>query len=393
MNQKRFNWFDLMFSDDPAHRVMRHIVFWLLWWAYFTFTYDYYLQVGLQKIEFTSLSAVLLLETFLLIVVHMVPCYSFIYFLLPRFLVTRNYLFIVIGTVLLIVFLLVAGYFLHANLFSDLDPGYRNKLSSTGNTVWWISINSVLLTAVKIISAATVIALGKRWYLKLKEEGRILNEKFLTDLKLLRAQVRPELLFSSLDHIYKYANNKSPKAQELLLQFSDLLSYLLYECDEAMVDLERELMMMKAYMELGKMRFNGDLEIEVDIKGDKGKRSIAPLLLLPFIENGFRQCILASDQPWINLELSIDGNMLTMKMMNGVALDNAEPEGFPEEINSARKRLELLYPGDHELKMYTELEIYVTVLKITLVNRPGPVLTGSSEIVDLQELNVNYAYR
>jgi LytS/YehU family sensor histidine kinase len=282
---------------------------------------------------------------------------------------------------------------MHASLFPGLDPDYENKLSATGNTVWWISINSVLLTAVKIISAATVVALGKRWYLKLKEEGRILNEKFLTDLKLLRAQVRPELLFSSLDSIYRYAGNKSPKAQEQLLQFSDLLSYLLYECDESVVDLKGELMMMKTYMELGKTRFNGDMDMEVDIKGDIGKRTIAPLLLLPFIENGFRMCRHSADQPWMNVELSIDGTTLTMKIMNGVTLESIEQEYVPEEIARARKRLELLYPGNYELKMYTELEIYVTVLKITLVTRQAPELTGSPEITDLQELNVTYAYQ
>ena len=115
-----------------------------------------------------------------------------------------------------------------------IDQAYHNDLKST-NTIWWTSVNSVLLNAPKIIAAATAITLVKRWYLKQKEKERVEKEKLTTDLQLLKAQIRPGFLFSSLDHIYEYARIKSPNAHELLIKFSDLLSYLLYECDDARV--------------------------------------------------------------------------------------------------------------------------------------------------------------
>ena len=97
------------------------------------------------------------------------------------------------------------------------------------------------------------------------------KEKLITDLQLMKAQIRPGFLFSSLDQIYKYAKKKSPEAPELLLKFADLLSYLLYECDESKVPLEKELTMMKEYMSLEKARYGNRLEIETVIKGENRK--------------------------------------------------------------------------------------------------------------------------
>jgi sensor histidine kinase YesM len=354
------SWHNFIFSDKPGIRTRRHLIFWLLWWIYFAATYYYYIQVGLQKIDFGNLSSILILKTFFLIIVHILSCYAFIYFLLPRYLIKGKYLSLAAGIGLLIIFLVGAGYFVHAELFPFIDHTFNYNETRANSTLWWTSINSVLLTAPKIIAAAAAIKLVKRWYLKQKEKEKVEKEKLITDLQLLKAQVRPDLLFSSLDNIYTYAKSKSPEAQKLLLQFSDLLSYLLYECDDAKVPLEKELNMMKEYMTMEKIRFANNLEMEVDIKGRIGNKTIAPLLLLPFIENSFRQCNSLAEQSWINLELCIEDNILTMKLMNGVDIDKTEPATLSDEIINVQKRLQLLYPANHELKMYTEQEICMT---------------------------------
>src|SRR6187401_3459641 len=108
------------------------------------------------------------------------------------------------------------------------------------------------------------------------------------------------------------------------------------------------------------------MDMEIDIKGKTSSKTIAPLLLLPFIENGFRQCNTHAEQSWINLELSLDENMLTMKLMNGVDIDRPEPANVSDEIINVQKRLQHLYPANHELKMYKEQEICMTLLKINL---------------------------
>ena len=364
------NWHDFVFSEKPAHRIRRHFIFWLLWWIYFAATYYYYLQVGLQKIAFGNLSSILLVKSLSLILIHLAACYFFIYILLPRYLYTKKYFLLIAGTILLAAFLLTSGYFIHRYIFPLIDSAYHYNISSGNNTLWWTSINSGLLTAPKVIAAATAIKLIKRWYLKQKEKERLEKEKLITDLQLMKAQIRPGFLFSSLDQIYKSAKKNSPQAPELLLKLADLLSYLLYECDEPKVPLEKELSMMKEYMALEKARHGSRLELETVIKGEMKNKQIAPLLLLPFIENSFKHCSNQAEQPWINLVISIENETLLMKLINGVALEYKEHDNSTHEIINIEKRLLLLYPGRYELKRYVENEIYVVLLKINLSERP-----------------------
>jgi len=379
------NWHEFVFSEKPAHRIRRHLIFWLLWWTYFAVTYYYYLQVGLQKIVFGNMSSIMLVQSLLLIIIHLTACYFFIDILLPKYLITKKYLQLTAGIGIIVIFLLAAGYFVHSFLFPIIDPDYYSKISSN-NTLWWTNINSGLLNAPKVIAAAAAIKLIKRWYLKQKEKERIEKEKLITDLQLMKAQIRPGFLFSSLDQIYEAAQKQSPKAPGLLLKLADLLSYLLYECDESKVPLEKELNMMKEYMTLEKARYGDKLELEIVIKGDTTNQKIAPLLLLPFIENSFKHCSKQTEQPWINLEISIDNEILSMKLLNGVAV--ADPDTSLHEIKNIEKRLLVLYPGKHELKKYIENEIYFVLLKIDL----SETKEMRTNLVNGLELKKDYAF-
>ena len=382
------SWHEFIFSERPSHRTRRHIVFWLLWWTYFAITYHYYLQVGLQKIVLGDLSLMLLVKSLFLVLLHMAACYFFIFTLLPRYLIAKKYLLAIAGICLTIIFLISGGYFVHNFLFPVIDPAHYSRISSN-NTLWWTNINSGLLSAPKVIAAATAIKLIKRWYLKQKEKERIEQEKMVTDLQLMKAQIRPGFLFSSLDQIHQAAQTDSPKAPELLLKLSDLLSYLLYECEEAKVPLEKEINMMKEYMTLEKERYGSKLELEIVIKGDMRQKQIAPLLLLPFLEDSFIHCNSGTEQPWINLEISIENEMLSMKLLNGVSPETAD--NSLQQIKNIEKRLQLLYPGKHELKKYIEQEIYVVLLKIDLNNKPG-ITPVHSKLVNGHELKKDYAY-
>lgn len=381
------NWHEFIFSEKPADRVRRHVIFWLLWWAYFTATYDYYLQVGLQKIVFEHLTAIMLVQSMLLILIHLVACYFFIYILLPNYLIQKKYLQLTGGVIVLVLFLSGAGYFVHSYLFPVIDAEYYSRISSN-NTLWWTNINSGLLSAPKVITAAAAIKLIKRWYLKQKEKERIEKEKLITDLQLMKAQIRPGFLFNSLDQIHNAARKNSPQAQELLLKLADLLSYLLYECDEAKVPLEKELKMMKEYMILEKARFGERLELETVIKGDASNKKIAPLLLLPFIENSFKHCDNEDEQAWINLDIKIDDECLSMKLIHGVPETESEDNVSSAAILNIQKRLQLLYPGKHELKKYIDHEIHVTHLKIRFSEKSEQ---QSSEMLTGLKLKENYA--
>ena len=370
----------------------RHLVFWMLWWIYFTASCYHFEQSGLQKIEFEPWNFPFFIKSILLLSIHITACYYFISYLMPQYLFKAKYIALVIQIIILGFLILLSSYFIHQTVEPLVNAVYNYKPVIPNQNIWWTSITSGLLSAPKVISAAAAIKLGKRWYLKQKEKERLEKEKLITDLQLMKAQMRPDFLFNSLDQIYKFAKKKSPEAPELLLKLADLLSYLLYECDEPKVSLEKELNMMKEYMALEKARYGSRLELETVIKGEVGNRQIAPLLLLPFIENSFKHCSNEAEQPWINLQISLENETLLMKLINGVALGYKEPGNSVHEIINIEKRLQLLYPGKYELKRYVENEIYIVLLKINLGEGFRPEYPAS-KVINGHILKTDYAIR
>lgn len=235
-------------------------------------------------------------------------------------------------------------------------------------STYWASIFYGGIDFIKILAAAVAIKVGKNWWFKQKEKERLEKEKIDAELQLLKAQIHPGFLFNTLNNIYNSALTASPKAPEMLLKLSEILSYMLYECNDREVFLEKEIKILEDYMVLEKTKFGDKLDMSILIKGCKPNQKIAPLLLLHFIEKSFKQCnSIFTEQPWINLEIQIEDNVLQMKLMNGkspVILTEAEDEN---KLNQAKRRLELLYPGTHELKITEEPEIMMIDLRVKLM--------------------------
>ncbi len=251
----------------------------------------------------------------------------------------------------------------------------------------WISTSIGLLNAPKVVAAAAIIKLMKYWWVKQKEKETMERERINTELELLKAQIRPSFLFNTLNNIYAYSLASSPRASEMLLKLSDLLSYMLYECDKPLVPVEKEIEVMKEYMALEKIRQDENLEMEVSVKGDLSAKKIAPFLLLPFIENSFKQISHMTEQPWINMEIKMEGDIFSLTLVNGIMLNiSSRPELHNNELANVQKRLTLLYPEKHELKINVEQEMFVVVLKIQL---EAPVLPAR-QAGTTQENAMNY---
>ena len=198
------------------------------------------------------------------------------------------------------------------------------------------------------------------------------REKINTELQLLKAQIRPGFLFNALNNIYAYSLAGSPRAPEMLLKLSDLLSYMLYECDKPLVPLEKEIEMMKEYIELEKIRRADSLEMEVTVKGELTGKAIAPFLLLPFIENSFKQSSLMTERPWISMQIKMECDKFSMKLINGITQGvPGSPEFHANGLVNIQKRLTLLYPEKYELKASTEQEMFIVFLSIQLNGQEG----------------------
>jgi LytS/YehU family sensor histidine kinase len=194
---------------------------------------------------------------------------------------------------------------------------------------------------------------------------------------LLKAQIHPHFLFNTLNNIYFFALNASPKAPQMIKKLSGLLNYILYECNYQWVPLEKEINMISDYMALEKIRYGEQMEMTVEIVdgslAGKGVRNrlISPLLLVPFVENSFKHGTSEMiDRPFIKLRMEIEGAWLNFSVIN------SRPEIYPSlpvkgniGLKNVKKRLELLYPGEHELKIISDRETFAVDLRLKLYDK------------------------
>jgi LytS/YehU family sensor histidine kinase len=258
------------------------------------------------------------------------------------------------------------GYVLYDFLYPLIDNLFH--LNKPLKNIVWRSVDASLLNAIKVTLVASAIVLLKRWWLKQKVKEKLEKEKINAELNLLKAQVHPAFLFSTLTNIIAHAKEASPKAPEMLIKLSDLLSYMLYECEAPKVKLEKEIGMLKEYIALEKIRLGQRVEMTFQINGVVTDQLISPLLLLPFIDYSFSYCNNSvMEQAWLNLDITVDDNDLSMKLINGIPAsieEQVEIDGHG--LDKIKKRLSLLYPGKYELKINAEHELIMVHLKLKL---------------------------
>ncbi len=395
-------WHNLIFSNQSQHRYKRHLLFWLLWWLYIIatlfFTQEvpavknaspvfYHHQPGLQQLGYFTYSLLVLIKSFLLVLTHMFFCYTIIFVLLPHFQLKKKYLLLISGILVAATLMIPLGYFLYTMVYPFFDGLFNLNLESD-KFIGWRSVESALICAIKVTLIAVALTLLKSWWRKQKEKEQLEREKINAELQLLKAQIHPAFLFNTLNNITTHARVASPTAPEMLIKLSDLLSYMLYECDAPKVGLEKEIGMLKEYIYLEKTRQGERLEMTFQINGDCSNQLISPLLLLPFIDNSFTYCNNELvEQAWVNLDITIENCSLSMKLINGITAEmyaDIRKDGQP--FANIQKRLQLLYPGRHELKINAEQELLMVQLNLKLEEA-----TQEDQVIETPKTVFNHA--
>jgi sensor histidine kinase YesM len=359
--------YPFIFSDKLRYRLQRHGSFWVSWWLFSSILYSF--SAGALNISYLERLPVSALEAILYLVPHMFLAYSLMYFVTPRLLLKGKYVQTVVA---------VIGLFLITGFISSVISVYLLKHVRSmvlGNIYIPPHINQInlflgllagLRGGITVGGMAAAIKLMKFWYVKEQRNLQLQKENISAQLQLLKAQVHPHFLFNTLNNIYSSTQVTSPEGANMIMGLSALLRYMLYECNQPLVPLTREVKMLEEYIALEKIRYGNNLDINVELPTAETGVSIAPLLLLPFVENSFKHGTSNMlEQPWISLTITVEGDWLKMKLLNGMAgEDKKGPCGIG--LKNVRQRLAFLYPDKHTLSITSEEEIFIVNLKLLL---------------------------
>ncbi|MCD9855281.1 sensor histidine kinase [Epilithonimonas sp. JDS] len=184
----------------------------------------------------------------------------------------------------------------------------------------------------------------------------------------LKSQLNPHFLFNTLNNLYGLSVKKDDSAPEVILNLSEIMSYTLYESNSEKVSLEKELDFIRNYFELEKMRYPKDKNIQLEILDDDQIAGlyIAPLLTFTFIENAFKYGLKNSDKQFINQKIKIENDTFYFVLKNDFDKTEIKKEFGGIGLENIKKRLHLLYPNQHDLKISTFENSFKVELKINL---------------------------
>jgi LytS/YehU family sensor histidine kinase len=208
----------------------------------------------------------------------------------------------------------------------------------------------------------------KDWYKKQSEGEMLIRENKLAELQLLKAQIHPHFLFNTLNNIYSFTLTGSPKAKGLVDKLSGMITYITTEGEKSFVPVEKEIQLINDYVGLEKVRYGDRLQIQIEIQGDYKNKMIAPLLMIPFVENCFKHgASVMRGQQWIRLSIDIKEEQLNFNLSNSkppqtLGIINKKGIG----LANVQKRLQLLYPGRHFLKIESTSDTYTVYLQVSL---------------------------
>jgi sensor histidine kinase YesM len=395
--------YDFIFSRQRKHRIARHVVFWLVWCVAFNLLFHFPTHVykgwdvsgpGTKNLQHLGLPLffikALIVNSFLAVIVpQMALVYVLIYWLIPNYFYQRkNYLLTSFLTLCLL-----AGYYWIAVGFKYTPTIYNNIVNITPSVptlaeIHRFVITDQLISLPIIVGFALMITLVKRWWQKQKETEQLSKEKTKAELQLLKDQVHPHFLFNTINNIYFFTLINLSQAADMIKKLAGLLNYILNDCNQPLVTLEKEIQMIQDYVALEKIRYGEDKQLTIAITGQYQNKLIHPLLLIPFVENSFKHgASKVIGQPYVKLNIHIENNRLHFVVTNNkpATKDLTVAKGNIG-LKNVRKRLELLYPDNHQLDIVTEQHSYTVNLSLPLQD-----INGKNITTDLSKLKSEYA--
>ncbi|MBS1916463.1 MAG: histidine kinase [Bacteroidetes bacterium] len=352
-----------VFSNNPKFRITRHVLFWSIWILYDTF----FVALSWSKYPFSkSFFPSLLVEIFSF-PIDILFCYLIIYFFIPRFLSRGKYL--------TMIFLWLASSFVYVFLFrmytTHINPliytvyGMPYRMHSV-SFIWdffdlfgQINMEGCMAAAIK---------LGKMWYIKHLELDLIKKERKKVELTSEEGITKPVFLINALTKVETLSKETPELIPEIIEQIKKLMLYVMYDNNQPKVALEKELELLKEYIQIERTGLKENIQINLKLPEQTNGNKIAPFIILPLVENSFHQLsVLDVADKFIDIEASVSSGNFIMDIAWSKPVDTSTlANGSSSFINAINKRLDLLYPHSHKLKVVIRPDVFMINLRIDL---------------------------
>lgn len=308
----------------------------------------------------SSFERIDLIYTLIFLVPLVAIVYMNLYLFIPRYLRKEQYLFYTLFFLILIGLGAVVLYFLFDSWIDFILPNYY--------FISYYNVPNLMLYTASFLLLTTLLKLSRSWFMLLRVERMTTSHQ----LKSLQSQINPHFLLNSLQTIYALALDKSERTSDVILQLSGILKYTLYETGHSRVRLEKEMSLIQDYVEMYRHRVDPiRANIRLKVEGDPGDKEIAPMLLIPFIENSFKHGLLGGQGgAFVHIGIRIGTDDLEFRTENN--LGDTDPIELDKKrgigIENTKQRLELLYPGKHELEIKRKEGVFSVRLQLDLNN-------------------------
>ncbi|ATP57469.1 histidine kinase [Pedobacter ginsengisoli] len=345
-------------------KLLRHLLFWGICTTILTFLF----AVGLPS-YWLALKLVLML-----LPVHIGYYYTVSAIIIPKFLYRREFAALAVSFILVCIFFtccyrLIEIFFADPYLFGQmkpLNPTFKWK-KIEGSIPQQFFNGQYMVHALEqtnaIVFGGLLIKFIGMWY---DRKQMALN----SELNFLRAQIHPHFLFNTLNNLYSLTLNNSPASPGVVLDLSQILRYMLYECNTDYVPLKKDIEIIRHYIGLEQLRYGDRLDLNLNIKGDIHGQQIAPLLMIPLIENAFKHGASEMiEEAWINIVIEVEPSSIKLKVSNSKPLE--QHQGNRSHfgkigLENVKKRLALIYPESHIFSVHDQEDMFAVILHIEL---------------------------
>lgn len=332
-------------------RVISHFVFWLLSFFFLLVLFGH--QYG------NYASTILFVLVILFVTIG--TTYFTNYYLIPQYLFKGKYAYFILYIIYAV---LISVYFeiLFSFLYVFKVYQFREVLDPSVIDLFFLMVGTFF-----IVLMAVGIKMVKRWMLNQQKTQIIAREKVETELKLLKAQIHPHFLFNTLNNIYALALEKSEKTADVIVKLSDILDYLLYETKADFVPLKKEVDLINNYLELEMLRYGNRLKLDKNISTDIDDYKIAPLMLLPFVENAFKHgASKKREEVHVSIKLVVENKSLYFYMENDIPATKESAKNGGIGLQNVKTRLNIAYNNNYNLDIAETSDKFKVKLELNL---------------------------